>query len=273
VAFVVFAGQSNALGFGMSPETLPLGYGAPDPLTFIWNNYAQVYEVMQPGVNTGTVANPRAWGPEVAFAREFRQDHPNDPLFIVKSVKGSTGLEQDPDRLDWSPRSEGELFDLTTDRVAAARAALGNPQVDGVFLAQGEQDAFVHSWAMNYQANLTEWLSAIREAWMHDPGGRIAYTRIADSTPFFETVRWAQVVADANDRLAESFDTYSYDRQADGLHYAADALTQIGANFEAYFEAWSEERPMKVEGFSRSPVPYGMEPASDYQGLFGGVWV
>jgi hypothetical protein len=206
----------------------------------------------------------------VAFAQEFRQDHPGESLFIVKSAKGSTGLEQDPDRLDWSPRSEGELFDLTTERVAAARAALGNPPVDGVFLAQGEQDGCVQTWAADYQANVTEWLSAIRDEWMHDPEGRIAYTRIADSTPFFEAVRWAQVQADANDPLAESFDTYAYARQADGLHYGADGLMQIGANFAAYFEAWPDERPAKAESPNSSPVAYEVDLGSDYRDLFGG---
>ncbi len=271
MAFVVFAGQSNALGFGMSAETLAPGHGQPDPLTYIWNNETQVFEIMQPGVNTGTAANPEAWGPEVGFAREFRQDHPSEALFIVKSAKGSTGLQQDPDRLDWSPRSEGELFDLTAARVDAARAALGNPDVDAVFLVQGEQDGFVESWAQGYQANMTEWLSAIREAWMQDPEGRIGFARIADSTPFFDTVRAAQSRADANDPLAASFDTDGYEMQTDGLHYGAEGLLRIGANFESFLDAWPQDRHLtKIGGAHFGLAGYELPAAADYQGLFGG---
>ena len=116
-AFVIFAGQSNALGFGMDGSTLPGGYGKPDPLTLIWSERSQAYEVMQPGVNTGTANTPSAWAAEVAFARAFRQANPREPLYIVKSARGSTGLAPDPQRLDWSPASPGEMFDATSGQV------------------------------------------------------------------------------------------------------------------------------------------------------------
>src|SRR4051812_32807820 len=101
MAFVVLAGQSNALGY--------LNTGAADyafdDLTYIWNNVATGWERMIPGVNTGTPNNPTAWGPEVAFAQDFRASHPDEVLMIVKSVQGSTGVAADPVAMDWSPSS------------------------------------------------------------------------------------------------------------------------------------------------------------------------
>lgn len=238
MTFVIFAGQSNALGFGMSAGTLPPGYGEPDPLTYIWNNEAGWYEMMRPGLNTGASGDPDAWGPEVGFAYNFRLAHPGEILIIVKSAKGSTGLAEDPDALDWSPRSEGEMFDLTAERVAAARAYINYPLVDAVFLVQGEQDAFDLGKANDYQANLTDWLGAIRTSWMDDAEGRIVIARLIDAEPYFETVRWAQVLTDRDDPNAASFDTYSYAKQPDQQHFAAAGHLDIGASFQSLYDHW-----------------------------------
>jgi hypothetical protein len=236
VAFVVFAGQSNALGYGMDRSTLPGDAAAPLGSTFIWNNDGWRWEVMQPGVNTGTPAHPQAWGPEVAFALGFRAGHPDEPLYIVKSVKGGTGLAQDPDAMDWSPASRGEMFDLTTQRVAVARATLHGPVVDAVFLFQGEADAMTATAAAAYEANLRDWLAAIRADWMRDPQGEIAFGRISDQAPFVEQVREAQAAVDRDDLYAASFDTCDFAMQDDGLHYAAGAFLEIGVSFYAAFE-------------------------------------
>lgn len=237
MAFVVFAGQSNALGFGMSRATLPQQDAGVDWLTWIWNNESGAWEPMMPGVNTGTPANPQAWGPEVAFARAFRAAHPDEILTIVKSAKGSTGLAADPDRIDWSPDSAGEMFDLTADRVAAARASIGWPDVDAVFLFQGETDAWDADASAAYADNLRDWFAAIRAEWMGDPEGQIVFGRIADSGPNFETVRWAQYLVDAEDPHATSFDTHALAMQGDGVHYAAPAFLQIGQTFHTLWDA------------------------------------
>jgi hypothetical protein len=237
LAFVVFAGQSNALGFGMSRATLPAEYSGLDWLTWIWNNQSGGWEPLMPGVNTGTPANPEAWGPEVAFAHEFRLAHPDEMLIIVKSAKGSTGLAADPARLDWSPQSDGEMFDLTAERIAAARASISWPDVDAVFLFQGETDAWDPAASAAYADNLRDWFSAIRAEWMGDPDGEIVFGRINDSGPYFETVRWAQYVVDAQDPHAASFDTYDQAMQGDGVHYAALAFLEIGETFHSLWDA------------------------------------
>jgi hypothetical protein len=240
VAFVVFAGQSNALGWGMSAETLPLQFSQLDWGTFIWNNEAAGWELMMPGLNTGTPKNPQAWGPEVAFARAFREANPFEPLFIVKSVKGSTGLAEDPHRLDWSPNSEGELFDLTAERIQAARESLWGLEVDAVFIVQGEQDAFFADMASAYADNMSQWLAAIRAEWMGDADGQIAFARIADTTPHNDAVQMAQLAVDEADARAWSFDTAEFQLQdGDQLHFAAEGYLQIGRSFYSLYDDWA----------------------------------
>jgi hypothetical protein len=192
---------------------------------------------MVPGVNTGTAANPEAWGPEVAFAQAFHQARPWEVLFLVKSVKGSTGLAQDSDCIDWSPDSEHEMFDLTSARVAAASASLGGMAVDAVLLFQGEQDAFDAEASAAYADNLRDWLAAIRSEWMHDSEGQIAFGRVGEAKPFGDTVRDAQVQVDAEDANVRSFETQDFQMQADGLHYAAEGFVRIG---EAFYSAYGD---------------------------------
>ena len=208
-------------------------------VTFIWDNAGGYWEEMVAGVNTGTEICPEAWGPEVAFAESFHLANPGEPLFIVKSAKGSTGLAESPDALDWSPNSQGEMFDLTAERVAQARASLGGAEVDGVFLFQGEQDASDAASAAAYGENLVAWLAAIRAEWMGDPDGKIAFGRINDSTTHFEQVRWAQYLADLADPNAVSFDTYAYDMQSDRMHYAAGGYVAIGRDFHSAYDNWA----------------------------------
>ncbi|HEY8574169.1 sialate O-acetylesterase [Phenylobacterium sp.] len=247
-AFVIFAGQSNALGFGMDGSTLPGEYGKPDPLTLIWSSRAQAFEVMQPGVNTGTANTPAAWAAEVAFARAFRQANPKEPLYIVKSAKGSTGLAADPQRIDWSPSSTGEMFDATAAEVAAARAAAGVGAVDAVFIVQGEQDATQAAWADAYGRNVTDWFAAIRTRWMADPEGPIFFARVGEPLAHAQAVSRAQALADAADPHAASVETTHFLLQADSLHYSAAAHLEMGQAFGRLFVAERSRRGARAAG-------------------------
>lgn len=236
---VVFAGQSNMVGFGMTLASLPahlagFNYGQ----TYIWSDALGCWGVLQPGVNTGTPANPQAWGPEVQFAHAFRLANPDAVLLIVKSAKGSTGLAQDPAVPDWSPASDGELFDLTAERIAAARASIGAPAPEAVFWMQGENDALTAAPAAAYADNLAAFLAAARAEWMGDSAGYVGLARIGDGAalPHSLAVRQAQWQVDQADASAESFKTIGFDLQADGIHLAAGGQVQLGQSF---FDAWS----------------------------------
>ncbi|RAK56866.1 sialate O-acetylesterase [Phenylobacterium deserti] len=236
IELVVFAGQSNAVGFPNNSATLPAEMRAADPDVRIWKNGAWV--VLQPGVNSGGANQPQLWGPEVAFARRWRADHPADVLYIVKVAKGETALAAGPG-LDWSPASQGELFAQTSSTIGAARAALARqglkPRVGAIFWMQGEQDAVTPTAARAYRGNLKAFFERVRTAW----GGLdvpIVYGRIADEAglPFREQVRSAQTAL-RSERGVAMVDTDRFP-MFDDKHFSAAGQLQLGG---AFYEAWT----------------------------------
>lgn len=239
MAFVVFAGQSNTGGAFMTASTLP-GTWAPDPLTLIWNDDRGAWEQMAPGVNTGFGPMPEAWGPEVAFAMQFRAEHPDEVLRIVKSAWGGSPLAQDNGawKYDWSPRSEDEIFDATTRMIHRASAAADGARPEAVFWGQGETDAETAASAAAYRANLPELFAAIRADWLQDADGHIGFYRINSSAPNGPEVRYAQSETDQADGAADSVDARAYPLLGDGLHFSAEGYRMSGEDYFRLFEAW-----------------------------------
>jgi hypothetical protein len=217
---VVIAGQSNALGYQVQPSELP-AWWQPAPRVQIWTDAG--WQIMTPGVNTGTPANPQAWGPEVAFAHAWLQEHPGETLYIVKSVKGSTPLAQAPGE-DWSPASAGSLFDATTAKVAAAKAALAGPAETTVLWFQGEQDASSSAWAHEYAHNLAILQTAAAAHW---GASRFLMGRIDTDYADNQTVQFAQ---------GAGFNTDEFGKQADNLHLTGQAQIDSGFSFYALYD-------------------------------------
>lgn len=222
VALIV--GQSNALGFQVTPAELPSWY-APDARVQIFDGSGFV--TMQAGVNTGTPANPTAWGPEVGYAAAWLDDPANagQTLYIVKSVKGSTGLAADAGAQDWSPSSTGELFDATTAKVAAAKALLSGPFHTTALWFQGEEDATSATKSAAYATNLADLKTAAATSWGVDD---FQYGRISTSLAYNGAVQAAQ---------PDGFDTDHEPKQLDGLHFTGSAQIDHGAEFYAQSSA------------------------------------
>lgn len=245
MAFVVFAGQSNTGGAYMNASTLP-GTWKPDPLTLIWNDAAGAWEPMNPGVNTGFGQMPDAWGPEVQFALEFRAAHPDEVLRVVKSAWGGAPLAQNHGdwQFDWSPRSQDEIFDTTTEIIRRAVAAADGETPKAVFWGQGEEDANTAANAQAYAANLPELFAAIRQEWLQDPDGDIGFYRINSSAPYTNEIRYAQAQTDQADDDADSVDARPYPLLGDGLHFSAAGHRMSGEDYFRLYQAWrSGEAP------------------------------
>lgn len=240
---IILGGQSNALGFlntGAAPYT-------PTARVQIWadtnaDGTPDAWNYMNPGVNTGTLANPTVWGPEVQFANDWLADHPTGYLWIAKVAKGSTGLAQDAGAVDWSPNSTGEMFDFATAAIDAARANLNGTayafsQWDGTLWMQGEDDALSATKAAAYQTNLGDFLDEIRSEWMEDASGAVVVGRITDSSslPYSLDVRVAQWAEDQADPNMASFKTIGFAMQPDTVHYAASGHVALGA---AFYDGW-----------------------------------
>lgn len=239
--YVITAGQSNSLGFlndGPAPYI-------PTWRVQIWadtngDGIGDSWNYMNPGVNTGTLANPTVWGPEVEIANRWLADNSEGILWIVKVAKGSTWLASRPDVLDWSPDSSGEMFDFATSAIDAARVTLnGGPyafdQWDAMFWMQGEQDALTQADALAYQDNLSEFLTQARSEWMEDPEGQVVVGRITDSAalPYSLDVRVAQWAQDQADPNMVSFKTIGIAMEPDTIHYADHVA--LGSGF---YDAW-----------------------------------
>lgn len=239
MALVVFAGQSNTGGMNMNASTLTRPW-SPDPLTLIWDARNHAWTPMQPGTNTGYGPQPETWGPEVAFALQFRAMYPNEVLRIVKVAHGGSRLAIDGRDwvYDWSPDSRNEIFDEVTATVAEARAAAGAPRVDAVFFGQGEEDANNLATAQAYGANLQALFQAIRTHWLSDAAGKIGFFQINATSPYAHEVRAAQASVDAADVHAVSFDTEPFPRQPDLLHFSAAGYDLIGEAYARLLADW-----------------------------------
>ncbi|MGA0606021.1 sialate O-acetylesterase [Phenylobacterium sp. VNQ135] len=239
MAFIVFAGQSNTGGAFMNASTLPASW-APDPLTLIWNDAKSAWEQMAPGANTGFGQMPDAWGPEVHFAIQFRAEHPDEVLRIVKSAWGGSPLDQDNGawKYDWSPRSRDEIFDATTQMIRRASSAADGALPEAVFWGQGETDAETPASAAAYRANLPELFAAVRAEWLHDADGHIGFYRINSSAAHGPDVRYAQSEVDQADGAADSIDARAYPLLGDGLHFSAEGYRLSGEDYFRLFEGW-----------------------------------
>lgn len=226
---VVLAGQSNALGYGLTAADLPadLVEATARSDVLIWQG--DRFAPLTPGTNTGSPRQPRTWGPEVGFARAWREAHPGRRLYLVKHARGSTPLAPAAGP-DWSPAS-GELFAEATAKVEAAKAALVaqglTPRLTGVLWLQGEADAGDPATAQAYSGNLTGLIRAMRLD-LSAPQAVVVVAKIPDWGGSAREVRAAQAAVDAADTLTVSVDAQGLPMQGDGLHIAAGGQLRLG---------------------------------------------
>lgn len=234
------SGQSNAIVFGLTPSDLPSHLSGPMAAVQVWTGAG--WQAFEPGVNTGTTANPDAWGWSAQFMHRWAADHPGQTAYVVNTFKGSTGVAADSSQDDWSP-STGEWFATNAANLAAAKASLASAgqmtHVDAILWNQGEQDAIDAAKASAYQTNLTNLISQARSAWGEASTAFIqAELSTTPGLAFDDDVRAAQVAVDAADGLVWTVDTDALVFQADQLHYsAADAVAMGNAYYDIFRNA------------------------------------
>lgn len=235
---IIIAGDSNALGF---LNTGPAPYSVTVRAQ-IWTDTdsdgrGDAWHYLNPGVNTGTLANPQSWGVEVQLANRWLADNPTGYLWIVKNaetVKGGTTLAG-----DWNPET-GAYFHSTDASADAAMSNLDGTQFafdhyDMAFIGLGENDAVNHQMASDYLANLTAFDLAARSQWGVDELVEYRITTGAGSAADNQTVREAQWQADMADDHLTTFKTIGYAMQPDGIHYAAAGHVALG---NAAYDGW-----------------------------------
>jgi hypothetical protein len=235
---VIVAGTSNPLGF---LNTGPAPYAVTVRVQ-IWTDTngdgkGDAWHYMNPGVNTGTLNHPTAWGSEVQLANRWLESGEPGFLWVVKgteTVKGGSTLAD-----DWDPGT-GAMFASTTQAAANAMRNLeGGPHAfdhyDAAFIGLGENDAIDPAKAAAFGDRLPALNTAARAAWKVT---KLVEYRITDGpgAPADNLlVRQAQWQADQADPDLVTYKTIGMPMLADKVHYAQGGHLALG---DGNYDGW-----------------------------------
>jgi hypothetical protein len=97
----------------------------------------------------------------VSFAYAIHTTFPNDNIYLIKHGADATSLAA-----DWNPNGTGVQYNAFKSKAKAALEDLSNanlsPKVAGMLWMQGEADARIESYAINYETNLKNLITAVR---------------------------------------------------------------------------------------------------------------
>ncbi len=136
----LIAGQSNAGSIGKTDE-IPDGY-LDDKCVFIYYRNDRGVQILEPGVNTCPGDPCGKAGVEVGLAKELYDTY-KEPILIYKYYKGGTALRANEKNLDWSVKSNRELFHRFKTNFLKMKSSQPNVELDIIGMAwiQGEKDA------------------------------------------------------------------------------------------------------------------------------------
>lgn len=235
---IIIAGDSNPLGF-QNTNAAPY---APTVRVQIWTDtnadgIGDAWNYLRPGMNTGTISNPAAWGSEVQIANRWLADNPTGYLWIVKdaeTVKGSTTLAD-----DWKPET-GSYFSSTSHAAREAMHNLDGSQFafnhyEAAFIGLGENDATHPQMAAAYLSNLMDFNAAAREQWNVSKLVEYRITEGPGASADNLIVRQAQWQAAQIDDHLVTFKTIGFTMQSDNIHYAMAGQVALG---DADYDGW-----------------------------------
>ena len=237
-------GQSNCEGWA-PVATLPHRLAGPQPMLRIWNLTAGEWQAVEAGVNTNMVAGAPFFGPEMGMVP--RAAARANPLWIVKAAVSPSSLGPTPGPFNEWGATAGELYPLMLARLDAAVSELRRlgyrPRVRTCCMMQGESDAILPSLAAAYAANLGLLLTtlradlaarqlvgegppAIRVGLVSDRLGAAGFGHVAE-------VRAAQAAVVETLELASTVETLDLSLAADGVHFDAAGLIELGVRLVA----------------------------------------
>ena len=252
----IVAGQSNADGFGLAPggnhtpnpnlDLEDIGYGylvPPNPNVKIfkgayysgagsWSDMSPVF-----GFSEGDFTN--RFGPELSFGYEI-SNWLGEEIAVIKFAQGATELATHWDPL-YAGTNQYDYF-LTTiaNAQAAANAAGDNLDIIGVAWMQGESDALVYQYALDYEDNLEEFIATLRAA-LDLPDLQFYVATIRDFYVWtYRSLIWqAQSAVAENDPevylvTGSDLSAYIFDGLCcNGLHYDTQGQVTLGQRFAA----------------------------------------
>lgn len=168
------------------------------------------------------------FGPEVTFGRTLADARPDLNIALIKYARGGTDLAD-----DWDPDTGANyaaFASTVAGGIAALEAAGHTPVISGMLWMQGEADSNSGANAAAYEANLTAFIAAVRDAYGSDLPFVVGEIRRLNAND--DTVADAQqAVADA-DALTVLIDTGDLTwKGATDVHLDAGGQIALGERY------------------------------------------
>lgn len=210
----------------------PVYQNSPDNVTY----YSRVSTDLTPMNTSGS------HGPEVALAHDLGARYGDDQLGIIRHAVGGVSLHQ-----AWAA---GNTADTTGDGYfyVSFQNAVSNHLADlelkfpgydiniaGFLWTQGEKDALDNRTAVEYENDLTNFISDIRLTYGEIP---FYYSRLSDNATFItnnggniENIQQAQDEVASKVADVHLINTDDYAMLSDNIHYTAASLERLGAAY------------------------------------------
>ena len=170
VQMFILAGQSNTEGLGLNTD-LKSPYDKPEPKVQMWMNNDKGLEPLAGGF--GHV--PQWFGSAVTLCHALKTALQGKPIVIVKAGYSGANLAA-----DWNPKT-GQWYGVLKEKIEKATAALTaqgkTVNLAGMFWIQGESDTMNKDMAEAYEANLTAFISTVRQD-LKSPELPFVFTRV-----------------------------------------------------------------------------------------------
>lgn len=205
----LFAGQSNQTGSGKISEVGSIDFNALSNVIYSYDVYGghginekRVSESLiplQPRLSIGANTNERSnFGPDFGFARRMDDYvYKGDPFAVIKVAKNGAGLGR-----FWGPSGSANdlmrqrMFEFVDQELLQLILAGFEPEIKMFAWVQGTADAKYETYADNYQQNLANLVSGLRER--YGPAIQVGVARLhADSNKTYAAIVREQQMATA----------------------------------------------------------------------------
>lgn len=243
VSVYLLGGQSNMAGETSNASDLAgTAYANPLPAVQIWQPGFNAFEALRPGFN-GNFGTGLGFGAELGFGHMMEAARASgtldsEEIYIVKYAIGATSLD-----IDWNVNGTNNQYDNFTAWVGGALANLAAAnlayQVEGMLWMQGENDANDAGRAANYQSNLTNLITDVRDRYGADMDfviGRLHEELEPGFYGYAEEVRNAQETVANTVANTDWVDTDSFMvNPIDGVHFNSFGHLALGEAFAKVF--------------------------------------
>lgn len=233
----IIIGESNPRGSGSSLD-IPIIRNylkEPFPAVRIWNPSTAQLEPLELAVNNIEPLGS-SFGPELQYATRLSMENNFAPSALVKSARGSSGLDPAFAGLSWDPDT-GPLFAVLVSRVTSAIAALQaegwTVNIRSINCSIGLNDGNVLSSANNFQTRFQNFVNRIYSDLSISSSVPFVINRphVSANVTYVSTIRTAiDNVAAADSRLTV-FSVDDMQLAPDLLHWQADEEIEFGNRF------------------------------------------